>query len=412
MWLVLGAALAGGCRQSPDAPPLLPQPGKAPPVQVIAPRPEPRRDPMDRRSSVVFDAVLLPDVISKASRDMGAAVTVSPTIPVAEWSQHRVSLRMKDVRRRAFFDWLVRPLQAQYAIEADGGVWLSRSDDLLDDEPLDVHAYRVPTHLTSARPIRGLLAYDREQAAIADTLHACLRYIEERRPGCRIAFHGGQDVLVARLPARGHARLAAVLDAMRHGSRLPELPKPSLLDLRTQLDATIAWDTPPGPANRVLFRIAEAADVNLGWDAGALATRIVAIPPGKHTLRQMLDAVVRQTPVGRYELEPGRGIWLCLEGQDASFPPSGATPWDRAVVRAYDVRPVLRHLTPEALLAHVRKQVDPGDWGRGLPAAVVFLPTARLIVVHDQAGQGRVATVVYELLERYRNAPVVPRGAK
>jgi hypothetical protein len=107
----------------------------------------------------------------------------------------------------------------------------------------------------------------------------------------------------------------------------------------------------------------------------------------------------------RYEVEPGRGIWLCLEGQDAGFPSSGATLWDRAFVRAYDVRPVLERLSPEALMEHLRKNVDPGQWNRGLPAAAAFLPTHRLIVVHDEPGHRHVASVVRELLERYGKPP-------
>jgi hypothetical protein len=409
--LLTCAALVAGCRQGGERPPDLRPPGPRRPDAKGGERPAPKPDPLSQRGSFAFDGVPLPEAISRLSKEAKIALAVSPTIPAAEWSQHRVSLRMADVPGRALLDWLVRPLQAQYAVEGEGRAWLSRRDDLLEDEPLEVRSYRVPTHLTT-RPVLGALVFEREQAAVVETLQACLRYVLERRPNCPIAFRGGQDVLVARLPARGHTRLTEVLDAMRRGSPLPELPRPSLMELKEALDAPVAWDTPPGPANRVLFRIAEGAKVNLGWDGAALATRLLAIPPGKHTLRAMLDAAVRQTPIGRYELEPGHGIWLYLEGQEAALPASGATPWDRAFVQAYEVRAVLSHLTPEALLAHLRKQVDPNDWGRGLPAASVFLPTGRLIVVHNDDGQRRVAAVVRELIERYRNVPVPTKGAK
>ncbi len=405
--LLVGLFALAACRSAPQPPLDLGKGRPKPAGPRAAERPRRQPSPLDQVGTFRFDGVPLPEAISKLAKELRLAVTVSPTLPASEWEKHRVTLRMKGVSRRAFFDWLVRPLQAQYAVEADGSVWLSRSDDLLDDEPLEVRSYRVPTHLTSTKPVRGLLVFEREQAAVVETLQACLRYVVERRPGCRIAFHGGQDVLVARLPARGHARLAELLDAIRYGTGLPELPKPSALELREKLDATFAWDAPPGPANATLLRIAEAADVNLGWDAAALAERMVIIPPGKHTLRQMLDAMVRQTPLGRHEAEPGHGIWLYLKKQDESFPSSGAVPWDRAVVRAYDVRAILPHTTPEALLAHVRKLVDPGDWARGLPAAAVFVPNARLIAVHDQSGQSRSAAVVRELAERARTAPVL-----
>ncbi len=409
--LALVAALVGGCRRPPQEFPRVPEPPKKAAGRAVAPRPERPPDPLAERAAFAFDDVPLPEAISRLSRDHKLALTVSPAIPVGHWGRHRVTLRMKDVSRRAFLDWLVRPLEAQYAVEAGGGAWLSRGDDLLDDEPLEVRTCRVPTHMASSTPVRGALVFAREQAAVLETLTTCLRYMLERRPGCPIAFHGGQDLLVARLPARGHARLAALLHAMRHGSGLPDLPKPSHLDLRTRLDTAFDWTTPPGPANRLLSRIAEVADVNLGWDPAPLVTRLVAIPAGKYTLRQMLDAVVRQTPLGRYEAEPGHGIWLYQEGQDTNFAACGATLWDRAAVRAYDVRVILPHLSPEALLAHIRKLVDPGDWTRGLPAASVFVPTGRLIVVHDEAGQNRIAAVVRELAAKYRNVPIPTKGS-
>lgn len=409
--LALVAALLGGCRRPPQEFPKVPELLKKAAGQAVIPRPAPPPDPLAEHAALAFDDMPLPEVISRLSRDHKLALTVSPTIPVGQWSRHRVSLRVKDVSLRAFLDWLVRPLEAQYAVEAGGGVWLARSDDLLDEEPLEVRTCRVPTHMASGTPVRGALVFEREQAAIVETLNACLRYMMERRPGCRIAFHESQDLLVAHLPGRGHARLAALLHAMRYGSGLPDLPKPSILDLRTKLDTAFDWNTPPGPANRVLARIAEAAEVNLGWDPAPLVTRLVAIPAGKYTLRQMLDAAVRQTPLGRYEIEPGHGIWLYQKGQDTNFAASGATLWDRAVVRAYEVRVILPHMSPEALLAHVRKLVDPGDWTRGLPAASVFLPTGRLIVVHDEAGQNRIAAVVRELSAKYRNVPIPPKGA-
>lgn len=412
VFLAVVAALGIGCRRDGEAPIMPPGGPKEALPPVVLGRPEARPDPWDQRGDFAFEAVTFPEVVSRLSRDHKLYITVSPSIPTAEWSALRVSLRMNNVSRRAFLDWLVRPLQARYALEGDSSVWLTRGDEPPDDEPLETRTYRVPTHLVSERPLPGILVYEREQAAVVDTLHACLRYIEERRPGCRIAFHGGQDVLAARLPPRGHARLVAVLDAMRYGSPLPELPSPSALELKTQLETPFVWDGPPGPANHVLFRIAEITKTNLGWPAAALLASHVTVPAGKQTLGQMLDAVVKQTPLGRYELEPGHGIWLYMKGQDANFPPSGATAWDRAVVRAFDVRAILPHLTPEALLAHLRKQVDPQDWGRGLPAAAVFVPTARLIVVHDDPGQRRVAAVVRELNMRYQNLPVPSKAPK
>jgi len=350
-------------------------------------------------------------VISSLARDPGLVITVSPSIPVAQWRQHPVTLRMANVTRRAFLDWLVRPLRAEYAIEADGGAWLTRGDDLLLREPLVARGYRVATHIRSRSPVRGALVYAAEQKAILRTLDDCLRYLESRRPECRLTFHGEQDVLAANLPPRGHKRLEATLYAMRYGSELPKLPRPTTGELQAKLKSTLACDWPPGPINQVLALVAEQAGVNLGWDATRLGSPTVAIPRGKHTLKEVLDTVVRQTRLGRHQVEPGHGIWLYREGEDADFPPTGATPWDRASVRAYEIGVLLAHRRPEEVLKELRRQVDPGQWKRGLPAASVFAPTSRLIVVHDEDGHRRARAVVQAMLQDARR-PVEPSKKK
>ena len=367
-------------------------------------RPARKPHPLDQRVSLAFDRVPLPEVLGTIARETKVIVAVSPSIPVEEWSRHRVTLRMREVSLRAFLDWLVRPLHASYAVEEGPGAWLCRGDDLLADEPMELRSYRVPTHMVSRVPVGGALNYGREQAAVVDTLTACLRFLIERRPGCHLAFPGGTDLLAARLPARGHARLAALLDAMRYGSEAPESHRPWASELSARLRISFAWDSPPAPASQTLARIAEVAGVNLGWDPAVVGDREVAIPAGSHTLRDLLDAVVRKTPLARCEIEPGHGLWLYPKSQAADFPASGATPWDRAVVRAVDIRPLAASLTPDAILAHLRKHVDPDAWASGLPAAAVFVPTYRLIVVHDPEGQGRVATVVQDLIRRQEAA--------
>jgi len=401
--LALGL-LAAGCGREPGPGVRLGEP--APPDTVPPPR-RPGRSPgpLDRRASFAFHAVPFPKLIGTMERRYGLALGVSPAVPVERWAACKVTLRMADVSVRAFLDWLVRLLGAEYAVEEGGGVWVTRGDELLLGEPLCVRSYAVPPHFRTRRPVRGALSFVREQREILATLHECLGYLEARRKGCRLAFHGEQAVLVARLPPRGHLRLASLLDAMRYGTEPPGLPRPARHQLRASLRSAVACDWPPGPLASVLARVAEQARVNLGWDAARLGDPVVAVPKGSHTLKQVLDAVMRQTRLGRYELEPGHGIWLYLEGQDENLPDSGATLWDRALVRAFDIRPLLEQSTPEAILAHLRRQVDPGQWERGLPAASVFAPTRRLLVVHDADGQRRVASVVQQMLARALRPP-------
>ena len=402
---LLGFVVAAGCGRRPE---VLPRPEPVrqpePPAQNPQP-PKPRPRPLEQRDSFAFDGVPFPDVIGKLARDHGVKIGVSRAIPIERWARHRVTLRMGDVTRRALLDWLVRPLEAEYAIEEDGAVWLTRGDDLLLGERLEVRTYVVPTHVRVRRPLAGRISFAKEQRLIIDTLERGLRYLLDRRKGCRLAFHGEQDVLVARLPAPGHARLEALLDAMRHGTDRRALPRPALRQLRAKLRARVTCDGTPRPVADMLARAGAQAKLNFGWDAGRLGSPVVTLPRGEHELRDVLRTVTAQTKLARYVLEPGRGIWLYLEGQDTDFPESGATLWDRMVVRAFDVRPLLERGSAESVIEEVQKQVDPGQWQRGFPSAAVFTLTARLIVVHDAAGQRRVASVVQAMLERAMTPP-------
>lgn len=404
--VIAGCLLAAGCGGRPEP---VPEPEAEPPV---APAPEaarPERPPgvLDRRASFAFDGVPLPAVIGELERKHGLRVSVASSVPVAHWASHKVTLRMADVRLRAFLDWLVRPLGVEYAVEDEGSVWLTRGDELLLAEPLRVRTYQVPTHFRTRRPVRGALRFAREQRAVLKTLHECLRYVEDRREGCRLAYHGEQDVLVARLPVAGHLRLAKVLEAMRYGVEPPGLPRPAMHQLRAKLRTGIAFEGGAQPVGRVLAHVAKQADVNLGWDSARLGSPVVAIRKGIHSVQHVLDAVLKQTKALRYTLEPDRGIWLYTDGQTEDFAESGATPWDRAVVRAYDVRALMFQGASDTLIKRLQKQVDPGMWGRGLPGASLFAPTYRLIVVHDAAGQRRVASVVHAMLEDAARSPVV-----
>jgi len=143
--------------------------------------------------------------------------------------------------------------------------------------------------------------------------------------------------------------------------------------------------------------LAERARVNLGWDGARLGSPTIALPGQAMPLRKALEHVASQTRIGRFHMEPGRGIWAYLDGDRRLFARSGAVPWDRAVVRAYDVRRLLGRRSPQAIVGALRKQVDPTQWESGLPAAAVFVPTRRLIVVHDEPGQRRVRAVLDEM---------------
>ena len=394
------------CRRSPVEPqpqPREPAPKPAPDVQPKRPKRKPHR--LDRKVSLTFVAAPFPDVISRIAKETGVGIGVSPALPLELWQNHTVTLRVADVPLRAVLDWLVRPLQARYAVEADARVWLTRGQDLLLEEELVARSYRVPTHIRGPRPRRGAFSFEREKHLVLATLHDCLRYIERRRPACRLAFARGGDVLTANLPPRGHLRLQELLAAMRYGTDETPQPRPTAQELNAKLLTGLLCDWRPGPLDKLLVSVAERAGLNLGWDARRVGSPIVLIPSGKHTVRFVLAAVARQTRIGRYHVEPGHGIWLNLDGEDFAWPASAATPWDRAFVHGYDVRRILASRSPTSILDALHAQVDPGQWRRGLPAASVFLPTGRLIVVHDAHGHRRVRSLLAELAV----APVRPK---
>ena len=400
---LLACMVAVGCGRRPE-PVAPPEPAPRPP-RPPAVRPARPLGPLDERASFAFDAVPLPEVIGRLGRDHGVRLALSRSVPFDRWARHTVTVRMADVSRRAFLDWLIRPLGAVYGVEGHGAVWVARDDELLATEALVLRSYSVPTHVRARRPVQGRLSFAREQRVILDTLEAGLRYLLDRRKGCRLAFHGEQDILVARLPARGHARLAELLDAMRYGTGPPELPSPARHELQARLRVQVACEGRPMALASLLARVGEQARLNFGWDAQRLGAPVVSIPKGKHAVDDILRAVLAQTSLARYDLEPGHGIWLYPKGQDKNARPSSATPWDRAVVRAHDVRPLLARSRRETILDELHKRVDPGQWKQGLPALAIFSPTARLLVVHDPAGQQRVATAVQEMLASALTAP-------
>jgi rhodanese-related sulfurtransferase len=121
------------------------------------------------------------------------------------------------------------------------------------------------------------------------------------------------------------------------------------------------------------------------------------LPPGTSTVARTLAAIAEQTPLASGRGEDGHGVWLFLEGQKQGAPVSSAVPWDRAFIQAYPVRDLLRTLEPDAIVRALQTHVDPGQWEDGLPAASVFLPTQRLIVVHDEHGHRRVRAALGDL---------------
>ncbi len=390
--LIVALALPWNCRRTPE-----PEPKPEPPPVIEKPVEKPvevETGPLDKRGTFEFDGATLPAVISRISLDTGVEIGVAPSIPVADWSKRGVTLALKDVTLRDFLDWLARIARAEYAIASDGTVWLTRGDQFLTTEPLEVRATRVPTHFRASRPVRGLLDFSQEQKMIITVLKDCLRYLLDRRPGCRLAFHGEQDVLAVRLPARGHARVEEILHAIRNGTPKPEPPSPSRDDIVAALGKPFICDGPPGPLDDILRKASETAGVNVGWDSGSLPPPMVVIPKGRHSLVSVLKSIIRQTPFGRYEVEPGRGVWLYLAGRTVDFPHSRAVVWDRMVIRAYDVGGLLRGRPPEGVTDELKRRVDPDKWDRGFPAMGIFPPTGRLIVVHDASGHPRIAAAL------------------
>jgi hypothetical protein len=239
-----------------------------------------------------------------------------------------------------------------------------------------------------------MLDYAKEQEFILKVMKDCLRYLLDRRPGCRLAFHGEQDVLAARLPGRGHKRVEVILHALRYGTRKPERPRPSASEIEAALEKPLSCDWRPENVSLTLRRTAAMAEVNIGWDSGSLAAPLVVVPKGTHSLAGILKLIIRQTPFGRYRVEPGRGVWLYLAGRTVDFPLRRAVVWDRMVVRGYNVRNLIGARAPSEVLDDLKRRVDPGSWQRGFPAAGIFPPTGRLIVVHDEEGHPRVAAAV------------------
>jgi hypothetical protein len=292
----------------------------------------------------------------------------------------------------------VRQIDAHYVVSPGLGVWLTMGYESLADEPVIHKTYMLHTAVRFSKPAAGSYDISQERSAVIDMASQCLHAAERYCPGSRMSTGLRDDALLVISPARGHEIVEQLLTEVARGDQPdpPPTPSPSDLprqDLERRLDSPIQCQFRDQLFLDVAAALTQQSGVNIGFDPRDLLqgpkTRL-SLEIGDATLKFALEQLAARSGLGRPVPEPGRGVWLPARKASARIPESGELFWNRAVVRSYYVKPLIRRMGAFKLIELVHQNVTPGEWVEFGPV-VGYHPAGRLIVFHDQEGQQQAA---------------------
>ncbi len=219
-----------------------------------------------------------------------------------------------------------------------------------------------------------------------------------------------REGLLADLPERGHARLAAILDAFERArsadARAFDAGGEASLAraaARTAPDLSVTFpgDLAADDAESLFRALARTTGVPVGWDARSallLRPEPVTLACAGKSLAWALDRLAESTPWAHRRIEPGRGVWLSSSPVD---PAEGDRmhPWDRCVVGAWRLpEEWLARKGPDGIVAAVRAELSPAPT-RGMGRLLsVHETTGILVAVQEPEAAGRISGI----LERFR----------
>jgi hypothetical protein len=296
---------------------------------------------------------------------------------------------------RLLADWIALQSGGRYRVEPNGALWLTTGLAWAEQEKLDSLFLAVDA-LHQAPDAADLLGLLRE----------CLGGVLALCPDAVLKFQPGKDQLLAVLPLRAARRLRDVVANLRapKGLGLPPplggTPEEQLLR-RALGEKTLTYECRARRLDLVLRDVAEVSGLGTGFEPRHF-------PEGLPRLTLKLDGVLLREALRELVLAAGfdgcqpvaaGGLWFYRGGEPY---PSGELLWDTAVVRAYDLEPILARLpelSGEAVAHHVRQRVFPDSWRDGA-ACVYHAPTGKLLVVHGPDAQERVLVRLWDLLLR------------
>lgn len=338
-----------------------------------------------RRLSVDIEQMALGDLCALLGRLSGVRIRIEDSPGRPESS--RVSVAMEDRPVAAILDWACRQAGVLYAAEGDE-IWIARDLPRValgacatlgySLEPVTAPPGRpaVAVELRTGRvwdPVRDdvgeLLGRRddreedrrrrrREEAAREEFLRIVREALAPVLAGCPEARLGEiRGKLVATLPPRGHRRLEELLSAFGRGDPppLPRVPAPVELPRGAR---PLEIDT--ADFAEACRACARAWSLPVGYDARqalAWAPRRLRLS-GELAPEAALESLLRQSGWAEHRREP-EGIWLEAVPQGIPAPFSSEHPWDRCLVRVWEIPEAAAEKGFSGLLDKVRARLSP-----------------------------------------------------
>ncbi len=361
------------------------------------------RGAIDRPITASFRGAGLQHVIREISQKSGLGIGLAPDV-IAPAQSRPIDLDLHDMPAGHALDWITRLIGAHYVVEGPRTVFITRERRWASQNRLRMESYAIGTFVRTKKPVLGRLDHGQETNDLLMALRYAVRHTTAGRQDATIVLDDTGSRLTAMLPPRGHAKLALIVKELKK-VRAYE-PPPDDEGRRLAADVlskmSVRCDFARQDIRRIADEIGLRANVNVGFDYRLVANerRAVTLQLGNVSLKTALEALARAAGLGDVVQEPGRRFWILGAGQTPRLlRATGQLPWDRAVVRSYHIRQLVDHFGTQMLFEVIRKSVTPGEWDADLPVAFYHKPTGRLIVIHDEEAQRRVAESIDRMMQ-------------
>ena len=405
------------------------------------------RSTMDAPVTLSVRSSTLQAVVRELSQQSGLGIAITPDA-LAVARDRPIDLDVHEMPARYALEWLTRLIDAHYAVEGPGNVFITRDRAWASRDRLRMRGYGIGALRKIERPVvtrvdrPGAARYDQSYDAqrLVILLADVLRHTTAGHPDARMVVDETGSRLSAMLPPRGHAKLASIIEEMKRPRQF-EPPPADDTDLRRAalLATPVTCDFPRQDVRRIADELGRRANVNIGFDYRLIdgRHRTVSLGLGETTLDKALTAFADAAGLGEVVAEPGNRFWILGKDQTArTINRSGELPWDRANVRSHYVEPLVGQFGVDLVFRKIQEAVTdqrPDDPPIGFvhlpedrfaversvhdkPAAaprngdfpVVFYhaATGRLVVIYDDEVQKIIAQRVAELMGMLRPRPV------
>lgn len=300
--------------------------------------------PLTQGVSLSFDHELLGAVLRSITVLTGVDAAIHPEImSPSKIEKKRITFHVADMSLRHALDWLVRQIDADYQVNDDGSVLITRG--YMPIESAATGSFFVPG-----------LYLEKEAADLTAILDAAILPVTSKRDDVVIVRRMSRNLLVVQAPPPVLKRIKDIVNAL--GDTKPVSPLPLPADrLKNILDRKVLCNYRRVAVLDLIGRIRKETGLNIGFCGDLLwkrrVRREINMMLGHVSVREALDELVSRAGFERWDLEPSRGVWLY--GRDENrHRPSGEMPWYGTIVRAYPAAGLVRKKRLEEIEQAVR----------------------------------------------------------